>query len=661
MTRSILDASVAAVRRFSPAEQHAALQLPLNGRLQLRAKLAPALADVSTPDKLLAAMESNDVVARSLSLVVLAELDPVLAETLLLEAVAALQHEQRERVVKVLSELPEEHALSMARYYELDASDVATAARGVASRFTPALYNTFHAITAAMADPTEAQRLMTELMPPRDVALPAELASEGLLEDVSLRAMPLAAFVALVRANTVPWPATAKYARRPDLVTPPQKIALLTQIMDDVAGVHLEDLIKWLIDGLAKTKAKEAKEADALFAKILRTHPALDRGTAAVMALHGRKGPVARGALVERIEASSVAEPTARDLRLAWLAAAAVVSSDPNDVDALARFLTPEAARTPVGRAVGEGAVLTLAGLPLKKWDASAERWGALAVVLLRGPLDDGARRVLNKLPAPSLTELLSGLMKPAARAVTVPESPRWLERYDAGEHDAVWREMREAGAAVFTIDEAAAVATRTMDRVKKEIARIVTILKDDGYLFGLESPVGAPEKTRVKDLAAIEKSIGRALPLSFRAFHLAMGTVDLSTDPNAGSSTTFRALEWLDPLQVAPLSVTRDLAAREVTRLKKAWVEALRLPPDLFFAMSPNRKGRHDSEEDEPYMLEAFDQGADGLVRQGSRAPVHFVDYLRATLANGGFAKLDEHPHAAELRERHSKGRILF
>ena len=214
---------------------------------------------------------------------------------------------------------------------------------------------------------------------------------------------------------------------------------------------------------------------------------------------------------------------------------------------------------------------------------------------------------------------------------------------------------------AVFTIDEVTAVATRTMDRVRDEILRIVAILKDDNYLFGVANPVGDPVKTRLKDLAAIEKSLGGPVPLSFRAFHLAMGTVDLSPDPNAGSSTAFRDLEWLDPLQVAPLSVTRDFAAKEVTRLKKAWVEALRLPPDLFFAMSPDRKGRHDSEEDEPYMLEAFDQGADGLVRQGSRAPVPFVDYLRATLANGGFAKLDKHANAAELRERLSKGRILF
>jgi hypothetical protein len=37
------------------------------------------------------------------------------------------------------------------------------------------------------------------------------------------------------------------------------------------------------------------------------------------------------------------------------------------------------------------------------------------------------------------------------------------------------------------------------------------------------------------------------------------------------------------------------------------------------------------------------------------------FVDYLRATLANGGFAKLDKHELAAEVRERLAKGRILF
>ena len=658
MTTSILDASLAAVRRFAPADRHAALQRPLDGRFHLRDKLSSGLAKATTPAELAAAMESTDVVARSLSLLVLCELDPALAEKLLLEAVAAFEHEQRERVVKVLCELPEEHALSMARYYELDASDVTTAARGVASRFTPALYNTFHGITAAMENQQEAQRLMAELMPPKEIALPAELASEGLLEDVRFRAMPLADFLGLVKANEVPWPANAKYARRPDLVTTPQKIALLTQIMDDVAGVNLEGLNEWLIEGLATAKAKEV---DALLARILRTHAALERGIAAIKALCGRKGPVARAALVERIEVSSAGEPTELALRYANLAAAGLVTLDSNDVDALARFLTPEAARTPIGRAVGQGALVTLSGVPLKKWEATAERWGTLAVALLRGPLDDGARRMLNKLPEALLTKLLSALTKSAARAVTVPSSPRWLERYDAGEHEAVWREMREAGIAALTIDEAGAVATRTMDRVRKEILRVVAILKDDDYRFGLEGPVGDPSKTRIKDLAAIEKSLGGPVPLSFRAFHMAMGTVDLSPDPDAMSSTTFQKLEWLDPLQVAPISVTRDLAAKEVTRTKKAWVEALRLPPDLFFAMSPDRKGRHDSEEDEPYMLEAFEQGADGLVRQGSREPVPFVDYLRTTLANGGFAKLDKHEHAAEARERLAKGRILF
>lgn len=652
---ALLDASLAAVRHFTPVEQFAALQRPLEGRFDLRDKLSSGLARATTPDALIAAMESDDVVARCLSLLVLCELEPAVAQKLLLEAVAAFEREQRERVVKVLCELPPEHALSMARYYQLDASDVPTAARGVASRFTPALYNTFHGITAAMEDQVEAQRLMVELMPPRELALAAELAAGGLLEDVSLRAMPLPAFLGLVRADKVPWPATAKFARRPDLVTAPQKIALLTQVMGE-AGVHLEHLNEWLIEQLASANAKEV---DALLVKILRSHPALGRGIAALTALSGRKGAVARNALLERLEASAAGEPTELALRYASLAAEGLVTVDPNDLDAVARFVTIEAAQTPLGRAVGRSVLVTLSSLPLEKWEATAERWGTLAAPLLRGRLDEGARRMLNRLPEPLLAKVLPAVAKAAARPV--PKSPRWLERYDAGEHDAVWREMREVGPALFTLEQAGAVATRTMERVRREILRVVAILEEGDYPFASKSPVGEPEATRTRDLAALEKSLGGRLPLSFRAFHLAMGPVDLSRDLDAMSSTMFQKLEWLDPLQVAPLSVTRDFAAKAVTRAKKTWVEALRLPPDLFFAMSPDRKGSHDSEEDEPYLLEAFDLGADGLVLQGSRAPVPFVDYLRATLANGGFAKLDQHAHAAEVRERLSKGRIGF
>ncbi len=658
MSDSILDASVAAARRFAPAEQHSALQRPLHGRLGLRAKLSSALALAATPEALAVALASTDVAARSLSLLVLCELDPALAETLLLQAVATFEREQRDRVVKVLCALPEEHALSMARHYELDASDVTTAARGVAARFTPALYNTFHGIMSAMPDQAEATRLMNELMPPIEIELPAALASEGLLLDVRLRAMPLADFLALVLANKVPPPVVTKFARRPDLASVPQKIAALSQVMDDVAGTNQEALVAWLIEELATAKAKEV---DALLGGILRSHASLARGLAALMALRGRSGPVARGALVERIEASSGPEPTERDVRYASLAAAGLVSSGPNDVDALAPFLAPEAARTKVGHAVGQSALVTLSDMPVKKWEATAERWGTLAAALLRGPLDDGARRVLNKLPEARLTKLLADRTKVVPRAVTVPRSPRWLERYDAGDHEAVWRELRELGAEVFTIEEAATVAAHTMDRVKQELLRVVAILKHDGYPFRLPSPVAAPEKTCARDLAAIERSLGCPVPLSFRAFHQAIGTVDLSRNEDAVSGTTLRKLEWLDPLQVAPISVTRDLATKEVARAKKAWVLALRLPPDLFFAMSPERKGRHDSEDDEPYMLDAFEQGADGLVRQGARAPIHFVDYLRSTLEDGGFARLGEHEHAADMRERLSVGRIRF
>ncbi len=78
-------------------------------------------------------------------------------------------------------------------------------------------------------------------------------------------------------------------------------------------------------------------------------------------------------------------------------------------------------------------------------------------------------------------------------------------------------------------------------------------------------------------------------------------------------------------------------------------------------FAMSTERKGDTDQQEDGPYELEAFGQGADGVVRLRSDIVGPFVEYLRATMERGGFARIDRHEHGPELRARLSTGRIPF
>jgi hypothetical protein len=281
-----------------------------------------------------------------------------------------------------------------------------------------------------------------------------------------------------------------------------------------------------------------------------------------------------------------------------------------------------------------------------------------VAVSLLRGPADDLAREVLKHVPDAELSALLPRPTKVAGRPV--PAAPRWLERYEAGEREAVWHEMRDVGTAAFEIEDAARVASATMRRVKQDIERVVAILRADSYPFA-EDPLPGPSKALAKDLAAIEKALGAPLPLSFRAFHEIVGPVDLRRHPTEMASSAFNYLSWSDPLQVAPSAVTRDFIASAAKASKRKWPEALRLPERLMFAMSPDRKGDTDQQEDGPYELEAFDHGADGVVRLRSNIVAPFVDYLRATMERGGFAGIDRHEHGPELRARLSEARIPF
>lgn len=353
-------------------------------------------------------------------------------------------------------------------------------------------------------------------------------------------------------------------------------------------------------------------------------------------------------------------EPGERDLRYASLAARGLVTMDATDVEPLARYVTPEAVSAPLGRAVARAALGGVASLPAKKLAAVLPIWSKLAVPLLRGPADDLAREVLNHVPEAELSALLPPPARPARGPVASASQARWLARYEAGEHEAVWSEMRAAGVAVFEIEDAARVAAATMQRVKQDLARVVGILRADGYPFA-EEPLPGPTKAVAKDLAAIEKAVGAPLPLAFRAFHEIVGPVDLRRAKGTLAETSFNYLAAFDPLQIAPSAVSRDFVATAVKASKRRWVEALRLPVTVMIAMSPARKAEPDSEEDGPYELEAFGHGADGVVRLGGREIAPFVDYLRVTLADGGFGLLQRHERGPALRDLLTAGRVLF
>jgi hypothetical protein len=63
----------------------------------------------------------------------------------------------------------------------------------------------------------------------------------------------------------------------------------------------------------------------------------------------------------------------------------------------------------------------------------------------------------------------------------------RWLERYQAGEHAAVWAEMTALGPAVRQapcVDPASAVAKETMRRARHNVELIISRLDGIGYQF---------------------------------------------------------------------------------------------------------------------------------------------------------------------------------
>jgi hypothetical protein len=119
---------------------------------------------------------------------------------------------------------------------------------------------------------------------------------------------------------------------------------------------------------------------------------------------------------------------------------------------------------------------------------------------------------------------------------------PGYLDRYLAGDHEAVWAELRDLGPA---IDEgpvradAAAVAAETMKRVRSNVELIAARLRDVDYRFGFawdpestapgntDPVVGTPRPDLPRTFAELAGH-GVHLPLSLRAFYEVVGSVNL-------------------------------------------------------------------------------------------------------------------------------------
>ncbi len=283
-----------------------------------------------------------------------------------------------------------------------------------------------------------------------------------------------------------------------------------------------------------------------------------------------------------------------------------VLAADPRWLDVAAQLL-PDHQLAPMAKSI-------LADADKKARQGALTRAGTLAA--------------LDRIPRYEATR------RPAAK------DPRWLERYQAGEHVEVWGELHALGAVGRDDSLQAAiepVVRETMRRVRHNLEIIARALAKLGKLP--KRGLAAPDAKASESIAAIEALVGGAIPPTLRAFYEIVGAVDLS-----GAAWWQDLLAVLDPLVIVP-----PKEALKATKAFASWQEQ-GLPKDLrggetgvYLGPDPARKGEAGSGEPDtsPYLLFGHGGPIDGLVRQFDKE-IPFVDYLRACCAGGGAFPLD-------------------
>jgi len=208
-----------------------------------------------------------------------------------------------------------------------------------------------------------------------------------------------------------------------------------------------------------------------------------------------------------------------------------------------------------------------------------------------------------------------------------------WLERYRAGESEAVWAELVALGASVrepSLADQALEVAHETMARARQNVEELRERLQSLGYEFHHPAGVYVPPSAEARRrLDKLESKVG-PIPLSLRAFYEVVGTVDFTQSwaqlvqyqrPERESAPELLYLGEYDPLVVDPL--------REEPEPSSA-------PGRHFLACDEFHKANYSGGEN--YHVVLPDARADFPIAGMYGIDEFFVPYLRATFTGGGF-----------------------
>ncbi len=235
---------------------------------------------------------------------------------------------------------------------------------------------------------------------------------------------------------------------------------------------------------------------------------------------------------------------------------------------------------------------------------------------------------------------------------------PSFLERYQQGSCEQVWRELVELRKGVREeplYSDALAVARETMRRVRTNIELLIPRLRTVGYRFGYawasavnaedvqqEPPLlGTPLPDIQKRIAALEK-VGAILPLSLRAFYEIVGAVNFvgictpgmdrfeyGDEAIASGDDEGMVDEELDPLYVQGFDDTFTPGSYLSLREEDDGLYTLIITQDASSKYYMEGAGASLIEVPSPY--------ADAQLLSETGYGITFVEYLRNALRGGG------------------------
>ena len=218
------------------------------------------------------------------------------------------------------------------------------------------------------------------------------------------------------------------------------------------------------------------------------------------------------------------------------------------------------------------------------------------------------------------------------------------LDRYLAGEHEAVWKDLVALGEGVRSKAHAAdalAVAYETMHRVEQNVCVLTDRLKAIGYafvepgsggLFGLRKPRPhephvPPARGSAERIAELEKVVGGPIPLSLRAFFDVVGGVDFT---GLHPALTESCLDGApDPLMVYGIEDAIECVESGYGEDEDG--------ERKMYVVAPDALHKANVSGGEAYMIALPAAVADAGVEEEPHG-VNFVEYLRIAIVWGGF-----------------------